>query len=93
MGSIITVIVITCILAYGSYKARIMFNKANNKVSSALQITDFNYTNPVIMQMNELGFDFSIQTLSAMTPNMGKIEVVHQELVRIKNKTTGLVDF
>ncbi len=85
--------VIFILISYSFFKGLILLNKSDIKTSTTLQMNVYDFMNPDIQQVNELGFDFAIQTDSPLIPAIGSIVVYHEMNHRIKNNVTGNQDF
>jgi hypothetical protein len=84
-----TILVVGVLMAYASYKAIILVGKTDTKTTSNVFIKAVNYTNPEMLQVNDLGFDLAYELNVPMTPNYGIMTLNYETDYRIKNNVTG----
>jgi hypothetical protein len=93
LGGITTIMVVAIFLSYAAFKAIILLEKSDLTTNTNEYIKAVNYTNPEMVQINELGFDFSFQIDTPITPRLGRMALYREIDYRLFNETTGVDDY
>jgi hypothetical protein len=78
--------------SYSIYKLLILLSKSDTKTITNSFIEELNYTNPDIVQINELGFDVAFNFWPPLTPDIGYMVVTHDLIHWEKNNVTGSME-
>ena len=72
IGVFCTFIIVSLMISYACYKGIKLFNKTTFSLDSAIIQVPLNYTNPGIVQFNELSFDISFLIYKGLEDKYGK---------------------
>jgi ssDNA-specific exonuclease RecJ len=70
-----SILIVSIFVSYAIYKFLILFNKTDMTTITNSYIETLNYTNPEIVQVNELGFDLTFNTWPELPKSVGYLSV------------------
>jgi hypothetical protein len=91
VGSFLTFFLVSLVIAFGGYKAIVMFQLGDSKFSTYMKQEKLDLFDVKLYPINELGFDIAIGY--ELPTNIGDLNFVKEIMRHTLNVTTGLTDF
>lgn len=91
VGSLLTFILVSCVILFGGFKAAKMFNREASTITSYVKQNKYEFFDVALTPVNELGFDFAVQY--DIPARYGKLVFTKEVMENRYNATTNKTDF